>query len=313
MLSRSFLLSAGASALAFALCACGGGGGAGVASTPPPPTATPSPTPTPTPTPAVGPTDVTIFPSPPVGQFAAAGISANTPVARPTKASELSFSGLSRNAGDQVQLRYMADGTYEAKFPGGSWDTLINDPAIKDPTSTNDLFAAQHDTADHMALRPKGYEYSVLSSWGSSSGRFGYEAFGSATPSDAIPTTGSATYNGIASGITDIAYYDDLLMIYRPVTTSGTVLLQLDFGTEALTGSLSLDQIGTFAFAGTNFSAADGTYSGHFDSSASGENYFFGQLTGPNAQETIGAWTVPFIYSGDQQTHQAFGAWIAKQ
>jgi hypothetical protein len=210
-------------------------------------------------------------------------------------------------------MRYAADGTYEVNFPVASWDTLINDPGVENPASTNDLFAAEHDTANHMAMRPKGYEYSVLSSWQSSSGRFGFEAFGSATPSGAIPTTGSATYSGIASGITDVAIYDGLEETYKPVSANGTVVLNFDFATALLTGSLTVNQIGTFNFAGTNFFAADGSYSGHFDSSAPGQNYFLGELTGPNAEETIGAWAVPFIYSGDQQAHQAFGAWIAKQ
>jgi hypothetical protein len=44
-----------------------------------------------------------------------------------------------------------------------------------------------------------------------------------------------------------------------------------------------------------------------------GPNFFLGQFTGPNAQETIGAWALPFIYSDDGQVHQAMGAWIAKK
>ena len=290
---------------ALALTACGGTGSGGInaISASPPPTAIPTP---------VGPAQVKIFTAPSVGQFAAFGVSATSAVGRITRPSDIQFSGMSSNPADQVQLRYTAAGTYEVTFPAGSWDTLINDPGVQNPTSTNDLFASEHNVNDHIAMRPKGYQFSYLGGW-SGSGRFGYEAFGSPTSAGAIPTVGSATYTGIAAGVTDIAQYDALFMTYSHTYILGTANLQFDFAKALLTGSLTLDQFGTFAFAGTNFSAADGTYSGHFDSAASGQNYFLGQLTGPQGQETIGAWAVPFIYSGDGQAHQAFGGWIAKK
>jgi hypothetical protein len=35
-------------------------------------------------------------------------------------------------------------------------------------------------------------------------------------------------------------------------------------------------------------------------------------MTGPHAEELIGAWALPFHYHGDNQDHQAIGAWVAK-
>jgi hypothetical protein len=78
-----------------------------------------------------------------------------------------------------------------------------------------------------------------------------------------------------------------------------------------LTGAMQPFNLGTYAFENTVFSAGSTTYSGKFDTGAAGQNYFFGEFTGPNAEETIGAWAMPFNYSGDH--HQAFGGWIAKQ
>ena len=78
--------------------------------------------------------------------------------------------------------------------------------------------------------------------------------------------------------------------------------------------------LGKFDFTNTVYSAGSATYSGKFNTSVSGQNYFLGQFTGPHAEETIGAWALPFIFdkgsatmTADGKAHQAFGAWIAKK
>ena len=100
----------------------------------------------------------------------------------------------------------------------------------------------------------------------------------------------------------------------------GTVQLTFDFGKGTLDGNMTLalddygggkTQLGTYSFTNTVFSAGSTVYSGKFDTSVAGQNYFLGQFTGPNAEETIGAWALPFIF--DNADHQAFGAWLAKQ
>ena len=101
-----------------------------------------------------------------------------------------------------------------------------------------------------------------------------------------------------------------------PLSVSGTVRLSFDFSGGTLGGSMSPvlssgESLGTVNFTNGVYSA--GAYSGQFDSGASGDNGFYGQLTGPNGQELIGGWALPFHYSGDGQDHQAFGAWVAKR
>jgi hypothetical protein len=78
--------------------------------------------------------------------------------------------------------------------------------------------------------------------------------------------------------------------------------------------------LGTFSFKDTVFSAGSTAYSGKFDTAAAGDDFFLGKFTGPHAEETVGAWALPFVLNtgngtitADHQTHQAFGAWIAKK
>jgi hypothetical protein len=97
---------------------------------------------------------------------------------------------------------------------------------------------------------------------------------------------------------------------------AGTVSLTFNFGAGSLGGSMDMSvngaNAGAFAFKNTVFSVGSTTYSGSFDTTAAGQNFFLGRFTGPNAEETIGAWALPFNYSVDGQPHQAIGAWIAK-
>jgi len=107
----------------------------------------------------------------------------------------------------------------------------------------------------------------------------------------------------------------------------GTVNLNFDYAKGTLAGSMTVAlnafgptaPIGTFAFTDTVYSAGSTTYSGKFDTAAAGNNFFLGKFTGPQAQETIGAWALPFILdvgsntvAADHKAHQAFGGWIAK-
>jgi hypothetical protein len=160
-----------------------------------------------------------------------------------------------------------------------------------------------------------------MASWASrQAGGGGYVAFGSATPAGAVPVTGSASYAGLVEGVTDVV--EDMGEWGKvAVGATGTVGLSFDFGAGKLDGSMSLRtassfqpvDLGTFAFKDTVFSVGSTTYSGKFATAAAGNNFFLGRFTGPNAEETIGAWALPFLYSGDNQTHHANGAWIAKR
>jgi hypothetical protein len=305
------LMTGAALAAALPLCACGGGSGGGVASIPPPP---PSPTPAPPPatTPEGANTSLNIIDNAPTGEFALAGavVGWSAPLA----------------AAEQPQMRYdAASDTYEVQFPGTGWQTLwTKDTSLPDWARQVGIGAdGQGGMSLNLDRRPNGpddYPYSSIGFYGDTvHGTNGFVAFGVATPADAVPTSGSAQYNGVIDGLSDIYVYvpgagPDPWP--TPLGVSGTVTLSFNFSNGTLGGSMkpvlsSGESLGSFTFTNSVYSA--GAYSGEFNSSASGANGFYGQLTGPNGEELIGAWALPFHYSGDGQDHEAVGAWVAKQ
>jgi hypothetical protein len=244
------------------------------------------------------------------------------------------FGTIAVNDATVPQIRYTAAGQYEVKLPGADWDLLIPYKGLFNPEPNNNYFqpAGVAQNAGFVVThnsRDKGYLYSELASWGSSSAsRFGSFAFGSLTPAGTMPLSGLASFEGVASGNTDIMIADNLYGGFYPLSVDGTVGLRFDFGKGSLAGSMSLSlpdgmnpsPLATFNFKDAIYSAGSTTYSGKFDAAAAGQNFFLGRFTGPNANETIGAWAVPFLFTkdgetfrADQQTHQAFGAWIAKR
>ena len=316
------------SASALVLSACGGGGEMGIASTPP---AAVSPTPSPTPaSPGAGATSVTIFKSPQAGTYATVGLSLSGGNLFPSASAV--FGALSSDDASQPHIRYSAADYYEIEFPNTNWDGLVHYKALQNPTSLNMTFEPASTNGPFVTIeraQDSGYLYSELASWGSSTGsRFGWMAFGVPTPQGGVPVTGSATYNGLVHGSADIMEYDLLAGGYFPASVDGTVELNFGFAQGTLSGAAKLYLpdgmqplgIGSFAFKNNVFSVGAATYSGQFETSASGQNYFLGRFTGPNAAETIGTWAVPFKFTtsgqtlkADGQTHQAFGAWIANK
>ena len=320
-----------AAAAVLALSACGGSGGGGtqVASTP-----TPPPPPPPTPPPVQPP--VRIFANPAPIEYASVGASVAGPGGNldTYDSKSATFGTISASDGNQAHIRYNAGGYYEIELPGAGWDQLVHYKGLVNPTSDNNYFQPQ-DVPMNLAYlvtsnaRDRGFTYSELGSWGSSAAsRWGYVAFGVPTPEGAVPTTGSATFQGYSAGSTDIMVADNLYRGYFPLNVDGTVELNFNFGAGTLGGSMTLSlpdgmnpvEIGTWAFRDTVYSAGSTTYSGSFDTTALGQNFFLGRFTGPSAEETIGAWALPFVFDKggeyaipDGQTHQAFGAWIAKR
>lgn len=231
------------------------------------------------------------------------------------------------NAGqDQPHIRYNAGGYYEIEMPGASWDRLIPYKGLVDPGADNNYFQPQSvaQNLGYLATsnsRLNGYSYSELASWGSAAaGRWGWLAFGTSTPAGGVPTTGSATYSGIVEGSADVMVADGFYGGFDASSIGGTVGLNFDFAKGTLDGSMTLslndgtaNNLGTFNFKDTVFSVGSTSYSGVFDTSVAGSNFFLGKFTGPNAQETIGAWALPFHFGSDNQDHQAFGAWNAKK
>lgn len=332
MMTIRFLGAALAGAATIALSACGGGGGGTrLASTPTPPPSPPPPAP-----PPAEPPPVKIFANPTPVQYASVGASVSGPGGNldtydsPTA----TFGPISSADAAQPHIRYNAAGYYEIEMPGAAWDRLVHYKGIVGPSSDNNYFQPQSVAQNQGYIvttnsRDRGYIYSELAGWGSfAASRWGYVAFGTATPEGSVPVTGSASYSGLVSGSTDIMVADNLYGGYFPMNVDGTVSLNFDFGAETLGGSMTLSmpdgmnpvEIGTWAFRDTVYSAGSTTYSGSFDTTALGQNFFLGRFTGPSAEETIGAWALPFVFNRggefvtpDGQPHQAFGAWIAKR
>lgn len=318
-----FRLTRGAAltGLAVALAACGGGGGtvATVSTVPPAPAPAPSP---PTSTPPV-----TIFAAPVPGEYVSVGASTSDNLSRSTSAR---IQSISLSEADLPRIRYSSAGYYEIQMPGREWDRLTHYKGIGNPDSGNNYFQPASVPMNYGYLviskaRDSGYKYSELGTWGnlnlSLEGGYGAVAFGVPTPAGAVPVSGSATYSGKISGTTDVLEYDNLYGGTFSHGAGGTVSLVFDFRAASLSGLMDLMidggmnpvAVGTYRFRDTVFGAGATTYSGKFETNLPGAANFLGRFTGPNAEETIGAWTVPFVEPATGQVHTAIGAWIAKR
>ena len=308
---RMVLHSAALTAVSLALAACGGGGGGGERpALAAPPAQSPSPSPTPTPTP----TSLNIFESAPTGEFSVAGASFSSEYGDPEPMNPLSLA-----AEDQPRFRYdAATRTYEVMLPGRGWDTLItNDQTLPDwgrrMTLSGSSSGSFRLNYERSLNQPDSYPASTIGHYFDGD-KQGWIAIGIATPAASLPTDGSATFNGLIRGSADVLA-DDGWGGVVPADITGTLTLVFNFGQSSLIGSMSPllggTSLGTFEFADTVYSA--GQYSGRFSTTVGGVNSFSGTLTGPAAQESIGAWALPFHYSVDGKDHQAAGAWIAKR
>ncbi|HEX8532782.1 MAG TPA: transferrin-binding protein-like solute binding protein [Allosphingosinicella sp.] len=295
--------------------------------TPPPP-----PPPPPPPSPGSGTPSgaaVVIFPGPTAGEYASLGVFANvgmwTDAGIPTSSDKGAVLVPRNDAGLQPKVRYTAAGTYEVQMPGEAYATLTHAKRVTNPTSDNTVFDLPRSSSFYVSgSRARGYQYSEMAGWWrpdldfAFTADFGTVAFGTLTPAGNAPTTGTATYQGYLAGTTDVKVALDGGKWWL-VPAEGTIYLQFDFGKSTLIGNLALflpegmgsTKIGDFGLVQTVLSNGNLSYSGKFQTNLPGANFFNGRFTGPNAQETIGAWAMPFTHDG--ANHQAMGAWVAKQ
>jgi hypothetical protein len=305
------LLTAAAAALA----ACGGGDeGINTVSYRPPPPPAPAPTPTPSDVPEGAVTAFDIVDSPPNGGMAVAGAAAQGVLGDPQMLATASLA-----PADQLAIRYDAvNNIYELKFPDGAWSTLW---VAADAMHPDTLAIGSTGAVIGFNLYPRpgsgdAYSYSTIAWYSTVGDQFGMMALGVPTPASAVPTTGTARFDGVINGDTDIFAVDDNDPWGYPYAlgVNGQVTLSFDFAGGTLSGSmepkLGSESLGVFTFKDGVYSA--GAYSGRFDTAVVGINGFNGQLTGPHGEELIGGWALPFHYSGDHQDHQAIGAWVAK-
>lgn len=305
-LSANLIPTFVALAAAVALAGCGGGGDA--RSTPPPP---PPPPPAPPP------------PSSPPGQAVSILESPTTQ----------EFASLT-SSGSTADLRVRFDsstGFYEVSVDSGAWQPLRESATY---SSEPENYFSYGPTADESFFQviataanpePGNYRYSSLAYWGKGVGAYwdqsNFTAFGIATSSAAMPVTGSAAYEGLIAGSTDIMEFDQLIGANVAATITGNVFLNFNFGAGTLSGSMQptlhtfggSTSLGTLSFVDTVYSTGSTTFSGRFDTALSGANAFDGRFTGPAAQELIGRWAFPFANPVGGTTQSASGAWIARQ
>lgn len=281
-------------AAALALCACGGGSsgrGSGFAPLPLPPP------------PAQG--GAIISGASTSQQFAAIGVS-------------YSFEGdepLRFGADEQLQVRYVqSSNSYEVQLSHSeAWESITEFPGnggnpIHYMGDTASLWIR---SGDYTALG--GYQYSSMFQWSSMEGTtVGEQAIGVATPATAIPVTGSASYVGQLLGHTSEVQSGSDMQI------GGSINLAFNFGLGTLSGSISPTlyqdfapfSLGTFNFTNTVYSVGSPTFGGTFDTDIPGINSFSGLFTGPNAQELIGNFALPYQSPIDGTNQQAAGAFV---
>jgi len=298
-----------ASTLCLAGCGGGGGGGAGLASTP-----TPVPTPTPTPTPTPATRAVKIFPDINVStDFATLGIEANRVGNSPRTLTTNGFS-----------VRYDASsGVYVMDFPsavpagfyefGGNtpnatwWGGELLEPNGNAPASVAVL------KPSNPQLQLSYTSLAIYDTSGMSPEPYGAVAFGTATPTSAMPVTGSASYSAFVAGSTfDNQYY-----------IRGSASLSFDFGAGTLSGHLDpliydmsggALSLGRYSFTNTVFGVGSNGFSGQLTNPAvSGTGAFTGLFTGPAAQELMARWQAPFVIPYSQTTSQMFGVFVGKK
>ena len=285
--------------------ACGGGSaGSGVSSTPAPPPPPPPPPPA---------QSVEIF---------------NAPVSQ-------EFTTLTPGgAVDGIRIRYNASsGTYEV-MPGDStqWQGLRPHPSYS--STPNHYFAfgptALNDMSFFFTRWVNGdpgnqYQYANIAIWGDKVGAYwddaSYTAFGIATPTGAVPVTGSASYSGDILGTTSYREPDYLVGGTVAATISGSISLAFNFQSGTLSGSMhptlstfgSAVDLGVVNFRNTVFASGATGFAGAFDTAAVGTNGFNGVFAGPAAQEVMGRWNLPFVLPSNGQTYDAWGAFIGRK
>lgn len=294
-IARVLILATAACTLA----ACGGGGGSGLGSTP-----TPVITPPPPPPPL---TKQIIFPA----------VTATTDFA--VLGYDLQYAGTQPLVtGDGFSVRYDAgEQVYIMDVP-------VTVPGRIEGFSENadswggDLKTSYGRTVGFGILKPKSsnpnsvFEFTSLASYYDY--EFGYGvfigamAFGTATPSAGVPTSGSAVYDALLSGFASDLSED----------VGGTASLQFDFGAGTLAGSLSPTlhgaSLGTYTFVNTVFSRGSTTFSGSLQRSGLADlGSFNGLFTGPAAEELIARWRAPYINPDSKNQSEIAGVLIGQR
>jgi hypothetical protein len=311
-MKRKALMLATSAALAFSLAGCGGGGGDSHVDTIPPPPSPPTPPPPPTPTPA---TAVIIFPDVTSStQFATLGYEA---------------ASSSKSPGSLVGSGFSV--SYDASAKAYTIDVPSAEPGKFVSSTSNDSFwegdLGDPDSLRMNVLKPSPtnpavkLSYTTFASYGDiicpwdcqTTYPYGFVAFGSATPSGAVPVSGNATYSANVAGIAaDVGYF----------YADGSATLDFNFGAGTLGGHMDAQitdgytkwDLGRYDFVNTVFGVGSTSFSGELShSGTSSLGAFNGIFTGPSAQELMARWSAPYLIPVTNDWSTMFGVWVGKK
>ena len=287
--NKSFALLASACALALASCGGGGGGGGGgspINSTPPPPPPPPSAN------------YVKIFPNVTTStEFATLGYEAS---GNTTKGDDFA---VRYDAAQQVYIidtPYFAPGKFDATSQDASSWTSDSFATILKPNPANPASPYKYTTSARYYGCPMGCS------------DLGVFAFGTATASSAVPTSGSATYQADAVG----------LALDSNLRVGGTASLQFNFGAGTLAGTFNPIllveggpiNLGQYSFVDSVFGVGSATFAGKLEhTSFDGLGSFNGHFTGPAAEELLGRWKAPYVNPINNNSSEIFGVWIGRK
>ena len=319
-----------ASLVALALCACGGGGGGDVSFIPAPPPAPPAPPP----------------PPPPPSPIPPATISA--PAAGSTTRAATLPPVLATTGGANFTT---APPTYQT-FPLLQTTLVLDSTSIKPDAAINAAGGGATSAAGAFSINIGAYGGAPVSSGHSNLDwtRVGYWSTGGTwdyweadvvhrgvfvtgfeTPASAMPTVGSATYSGLASG--SVFYPVSIgsgaaLCNCSELSITGKASFTADFGARSVTGSLTEMWAGgdpwtdgsvggpwndvafTSAISGNRFSGtsrASTAPSGGLSLAIGATGTVEGKFFGPAAQEAAAVWT---LFDG---TNAAIGTLTGKR
>ncbi|BBB24936.1 transferrin-binding protein-like solute binding protein [Amphritea japonica] len=193
-----------------------------------------------------------------------------------------------------------------------SWDSATDTFDFSSPV----LQVLSADTSNYgvaIDAEDMGWNYQTLGSWVSgigavtSSGRIGAISVGSRTDGSAVPTTGTATFTGMTTGIhidaAGTAFFvagatsigADFTTRSLSFTTSNNNTVNLDDATTGINADLNLTGTLTYVAGSNNFSGAvtgagiNGTADGHFYGPSAEEAGGTFSLTGTGVESYIGA------------------------
>ncbi|MXO63839.1 transferrin-binding protein-like solute binding protein [Qipengyuania oceanensis] len=209
----------------------------------------------------------------------------------------------------------------------GQWQNIYSSQSIVldgDSGRQDALVTLQWPSA--AVIGDETLSYTSYGYWGddinidgqASSGTAGIFAYGQATDPARIPTSGTATFDGVVVGSSGNAYAGGGL--YLDYVT-GTAQFRFDFGAGTLAGEMNPSvcpwecySLGTYQFVQTVLGVGSNSFSGSFAiDGVEVPSWFEGNFNGPDASELMARWKAPFTYPSTTEGGQMAGIIVAKK